>query len=122
MGNCDTEFVTGECHGSHLGKFPSCLDEALYELSVEWDEGRGDPDFGWAAPVKVAEGDPDSSERYTLSVPGFQVVVPGGFYIVFTLTTGQVSVVKYEDEDTAEEAWDAWLRGFEGWASVNIDE
>lgn len=122
MGNCDTEFVTGECHGDHVGKFSSCLDEALHEMSIEFDEGIGDPDFGYAAPVKVADGDPDASECCTLSVPGFQIAVPGGYYIVFTASTGQVSAVRYEDENAAEEAFDVWRLEFETWAALAIDE
>lgn len=121
MGECGTEFALGECHGEHLGKFSSCLDEALWRMALESGDGNGDPDFGYAAPVRVAGGDPDSAESQPLEdeSPGSPVVVvPGGFYVVYTMTTGQVAVVAYEDEDAAEEAWDVWSLGYEGWCAT----
>jgi len=40
MRSCDTAFVTGQCDG-HLGKFDSCRDEALYDMSMLDDAGTG---------------------------------------------------------------------------------
>lgn len=115
MGKCDAEFVTGECHGVHLGKFSSCLDEALYEMALlDANSGCGDSDWdGYESRVDVPE-----AEDFELNPDGADstvVKVPVGHYIVFTAPTGGVTVVWYDTEAEASAEYDKWESAYYEW-------
>jgi hypothetical protein len=116
MSVCDTTFVKGSCNGIHLGKYSSCLDEALDDLSLQEGDGVGDPDYGYAAPVRI-----EVAETVTLQAGTeheIQVVVPPGNYIVWTSTAGAVTVPQYDTVDEADAAWDQWELAYEAWCAA----
>jgi hypothetical protein len=112
MAKCDSLFKSGGCQGVHLGKFADCQAEALYELSMD-EQGCGDGDFeGYATPVTVLKPEP-----VTLA-DGAVVEVQPGHYIVWTSTTGSVTIGQYyapevmaADYAVHQERYAAWDRG-----------
>lgn len=81
------------CEG-HLGKFSSCVDEAVYFLSLDWFERwDGDMDFGvsWCV-MDVPE---DATFEFFERVPR-SVVVPAGVYLVEANSQGFVWVTRWE--------------------------
>jgi len=100
MRKCDTPIISGpECDG-HLGKFDDCLAEALYEWSLDGtDAHTGDSDFEGHLSMILVESDttatidPDGVARV--------VAVPAGNYLLWTASTGAVTLTV---ADTAEEA------------------
>jgi hypothetical protein len=109
------------CQG-HLGKFDSCRDEALYQMSLDGtDETTGDVEYeGYyvlivldaSATVNLDDDAPDGTP---------QVTVPAGSYIVTENSQGFVSVYTYDSEAVAredfkriDEAYSDWLDQDEG--------
>lgn len=116
MGKCETEFVTGECAGElHLGKFSSCLDEALYGMALEdVNSGCGDSDWrGYKSRVDVP--DVEEFELHPDGADSAVVKVPAGFYIVYTAPTGGVTVTRYETEEEAATEYDEWEAAYNEW-------
>lgn len=109
MKTCTQEGCAG-----HLGKFDSCLDEVLYEFSMESTDTTGDVDFdGHYAYVPVLEPEQVAGDEVA---GGATITVPAGHYIVFTSTQGWVTVKRWDtakdaqlDLAIAERAYCAWL-------------
>lgn len=115
---CNTKFVHGECDGNHLGKFSSCLDEALWDMALEDSRSYGgDPDYGYASLVIVGDG-PGTSEERAWNPNVRTVVVPGGWYIIYTATSGEVSTAYYDSEEQANEVFNVWHDAFVEWAGL----
>lgn len=96
MLTCDQKGCTG-----HLGKFDSCRDEALYELSLDsFGSSTGDSSFrGHFTPISV-------SEPETVKIPdGLEVIVPAGHYMVIGHNSGAVSVDTYDSEEELSAAF-----------------
>lgn len=120
MAECDTTFSDGTCPGTHLGKFSSCLDEALWDFALEDSRSyAGDPDYGYASLVIAGDG-PGTSEEYVWNPNAgrgrLAVTVPGGWYIVYTGTSGAVSTAYYDSEERANDVFTAWHDAFRVWA------
>lgn len=115
MGNCEAEFVTGECDGIHVGKFSSCLDAALYGMALEdVNSGCGNSDWhGYKSRVDVPTA--EDSELNPDGADSAVVKVPAGFYIVYTATTGGVTVTRYETEGEAAAEYDEWQAAYDDW-------
>jgi hypothetical protein len=122
MRKCDSVIVRGlECDG-HLGKFDSCLDEALCEWALdetfhERDDATGDVDFEGHVTALIVERDEEATiDIYDTALR--TVLVPAGNYLVWVASSGAVTVTTV---DTAQEAreiiaanaarYDAWERG-----------
>lgn len=96
---CEADGCTG-----HLGKFGSCLSEALYELSLDGgDETTGDVDFhGHFTLLIVTEAtevtmlDGGKARKFT---------VPAGNYIVVVGESGMVEIEEYESAADASAAF-----------------
>jgi hypothetical protein len=104
MQKCESTLTAGSCEG-HLGKFDSCQDEALHELSMDADEIVGATEFrGFYARVTVK-----AAESVTL-YNGVKVTVPIGDYVVMTANSGAVYVYDYDAEAFRQEvtAYEAW--------------
>lgn len=93
---CDTEGCPG-----HLGKFDSCVAEALYEWSMDGtaNDVTGDVDFNGHYSLYIVESD----ETVTIDPDGENrvVTVPAGNYILHSASSGAVTLGTY---DTPEEA------------------
>jgi hypothetical protein len=94
-----------DCPG-HLGKFSSCVAEAVYEWSLDGTaESTGSTDFeGHYALFIVAEPeeatiDPDGRKR--------TVAVPAGNYILHSDSSGAVELWSYETERLARDVFES---------------
>lgn len=121
MGICDSVIVGGAACEGHLGKFDSCLAEALHGWTLdesyhERDDATGDSDFeGHVTAIIVERGedvtiDPDGVAR--------TVRVPAGNYLVFVASSGAVTLAETSTAQEAREIvrvnadrYHAWERG-----------
>lgn len=105
MGTCEQS----GCRG-HLGKFSSCLDEALWELSAHADATTGDVDaYGWFGLVLNPE-----ASQWALSY-GPTVEIPAGSYIAKEDSNGFVSVDTFNSEVAAKEAFASHAAEYNAW-------
>ncbi len=108
---CDYEHCTG-----HLGKFQSCQDEALYELSMSgFEESTGDTDFEGHFTIIVLD------EDESVSMGEGWVTVPAGSYIVESSSSGAV----YVSTGTwleMRQAFDAAAMRYETWLELDEDQ
>lgn len=119
METCSSKFVTGECHGQHLGKFSSCHDEALYHVALESGDGCGDGDWhGYVVPVTV-EGPHEDLTVDGNAADLLVVEVPAGFYFVFTSPTGAVTVTRADDKAEWERFYADWESAYHEWRGDN---
>jgi hypothetical protein len=102
MRKCDTPIISGPGCDGHLGKFDDCLAEALYEWSLDGaDASTGDSDFEGHLSLIIVDTDttaaidPDGVAR--------EVAVPAGNYLLWTASTGAVTL---STADTVEGAWE----------------
>lgn len=116
------EVAVGKCPG-HSGKFQSCRDEAIYEMSLDqyadpWVEDTGSTDFeGHFVLMFYPETwlftlDPEPNIR--------QVLIPPGWYFVEHARGGAVFVARYntDAEDAVREIFDKFRRGYERWTGT----
>lgn len=102
-----------ECEG-HLGKFDDCLAEALYAWSLNWVvDSAGSTDFEGHVTLVVVGG-PTPTDLDT----GRVVVVPTGVYLVWTASSGAVTVTEVDSEQVGQEVidvnaerWSLWEAG-----------
>jgi len=110
---CNSRFVQRgddeqpyECPG-HLGKFGSCVDEALYTWSLDQTEDScGDTDFEGHLTVVIVYADEVFGLGQTDEADEREVIVPAGNYLVWTASTGQVSVSKVGSVGEAREIFE----------------
>jgi hypothetical protein len=96
--NCDNK----PCPG-HLGKFSSCRDEALYELSMDSMESTGDMDHeGEITLVILTQVNDFEISWYTI---GTIVRIEPCNYIVQEAPSGIVNIIEYATEDAARSAY-----------------
>lgn len=110
---CEWEHCSG-----HLGKFDSCRDEALYEMTLDgFDESTGDSDFdGHFVRVVLDE---DTAHRFEEDGP--TIIVPAGHYLVESANSGAVSVwVGTETE--IQQHFDHFAARYEEWSDEERDE
>lgn len=110
MSKCDTAGCTG-----HLGKFSSCLDEAVWQWSMDGaDETTGTVDYeGHLALVIVTEPafvQIDDSDVW--------VMVDEGHYLVLNDDLGFVYVTRHTAEQ-AREIFDEFDSRYGEWAEAN---
>jgi hypothetical protein len=106
------------CQG-HLGKFDSCQDEALWQMSLDGtDETTGDVEWEAHYTLMVL----NESVRVSMHEPRQLVTVPAGAYIVSENSQGFVDVSEYdtealarEDFKRADDAYGAWLEQGDEW-------
>lgn len=114
---CDAEGCTG-----HLGKFSSCVTEALYETTLDDGRGTGNVDFeGWMSdPIEVTPDepafviDPDGEDRH--------VIVPAGWYLVTASSQGFVDHARYDTEAEARAVFDEHDARYAEWDADGIDD
>ena len=116
MGNlpkCEDVFTKGECDG-HIGKFDSCVAEALH-LSGWADETTGTGDFEGHYALHILE----QPEGFDLSASGHDgtqlVVIPTGNYVVHESGTGQVSLWRYDTPAEAQAEFEAANDRYADW-------
>ena len=101
MRKCDTPIISGpECDG-HLGKFDDCLAEALYGWSLDSaDASTGDSDFEGHLSLIIVGHDASTliEGRFTR-----EVAVPADNYLLWTASTGAVTLSTVDD---VEAAWE----------------
>jgi hypothetical protein len=111
MSTCDSEFVQPKdpdeppvvCPG-HLGKFGSCVDEALYEWnSDEPHNTTGDTDFEGHLGLVILPVFEIYGLGRTDGPDEREVIIPAGNYLVWTASSGAVTVTTV---DTEQGAWD----------------
>jgi hypothetical protein len=111
MATCGSEFVqpVGDgttpvvCPGGHLGKFASCLDEALHGWSLEDStSSTGTTEFDGHLAVVVVHVDDVWGLGQTDGPDEREVIIPAGNYLVWTANSGAVEVRQVETE---QEAW-----------------
>lgn len=120
MTYCDTPGCAG-----HLGKFPDCLTEALWDLSINGfdDDTTGDSEFrGHFTLLVFPEEYPRQLENGPL------VMIPAGAYLVTTYESGAVVSERFDSEadartafDAEDQAYSAWLDG-EGVVSSDLPD
>lgn len=117
IGHCSQEGCKG-----HLGKFPTCLTEALWEWTML---GAGDSTgsveaYGHYTLIHVDEAtDHDIGEYLGVEDHGPVVPVPVGWYMVIVNDQGAVDHVEYADEASAMEVFTAVERDYSAWLDVN---
>lgn len=105
MEYCDNEGCTG-----HLGKFSSCLDEALYEDSMDGTgQITGNDDFEGTFVLEDYETD---ATLYLDEYRKNPVFVPKGAYIVHTASSGIVTVNRYDSLEEAQIVFNAAEQAF----------
>lgn len=95
MNTCGTEGCTG-----HLGKFPDCVTEAIWELSLDtiMDFDTGSTDFeGHYSLMNF-----DFDEMHELE-DGRSVLIPAGLYLIVTSSSGAVFNWAGSDEQLRQE-------------------
>lgn len=107
MRTCDNV----KCGSSHIGKFDSCRDEALYQISLDsWGERTGDVDFGQCVDLLILE----TVAIVDLYLDNLVAIQPGN-YMVSTVSSGQVFVSKYDTELEARQVFDCIDRAYSNW-------
>lgn len=106
------------CQG-HLGKFSSCVDEAVWELSldtiVDRQTGRTEAYGHFTAMTFHAD------EEHTLS-DGTKVTIPEGWYMVEENDQGFVWVIKYDSQAELDQAFDEQDQRYSEWLEINEPE
>jgi hypothetical protein len=101
---CSQEGCTG-----HLAKFPSCLTEALWEISLYAGESTGSTEAYGHFTLIHFEAEEIHCMGVDLGVPeeqqGPRVVIPAGWYMVEAYDSGRVDHTEYESEETAKQAF-----------------
>jgi len=102
------------CEG-HLGKFASCRDEALYEITLDGDESTGSVDFEGYLSLVVIE----KLEHVWVTPHDGSLLTVGlepGAYLIHECSNGFISVDHYETEQEARDifnvadiAYGEWL-------------
>jgi hypothetical protein len=115
MRRCDVPSLNGVACPGHLVKFDDCLAEALHEWSLDSALGSaGDCGFeGHVALVQVAGSVPTRCD-----VDGREVEVPPGVYLVWTASSGAVTVTEVDSLAGGQEVirvnlerWALWDAG-----------
>lgn len=114
--NVPTCDVTG-CPG-HLGKFDSCVAEAVYVASLDSGDSTGSVDFRGA--LSLVHFPEDETIDIGDEMP--DVMVPAGTYLVGTHTTGAVDVVRYAREEDARRLFDMESEIYGMWDDEGADE
>lgn len=116
MRKCDTVFTKGECDGHMGGKFDDCTAEALYALSLDGgeDDSTGSCDYeGYLSLFLV-----DETEGADVDGDGERLpLIPRGNYILFTASSGAVSLWQYETKDDAVAEFTVWQDRYHEWES-----
>lgn len=102
LATCDRTGCTG-----HLGKFDSCLAEALYDMSNDgmWGDGTGDTDlFGQYATIIIL-AEPVQRDISDAADGTDMIDVPAGNYIVSTNSQGFVYLAEYDTEAEARKVF-----------------
>lgn len=114
MSECDSQFTKGRCDG-HLGKFPDCVAEALWVLSL--DQGTATTEFGdtdWYGyfalfmleQSETVELDPDGPDERI-------VIVPAGNYLLRTHSSGAVGYEATGSREEVTRICDEWERQYD---------
>ncbi len=104
---CDHQSCPG-----HLGKFQSCLAEAVWALSLDgFDEDTGTTEFEghytlmhFPEPVTTTEGNPD-----------VEVTIPAGHYIVESTNSGAVYLLTFATAADADNFFAERERAYMAW-------
>lgn len=106
------------CEG-HLGKFPDCLTEAIWQLSMDGgaNETTGDA-TDWGAHFQLFTF---TSEETVTVDNGPTVTIPIGAYILVTYSSGFVYLWLYDTEADAREEFDAQDREYGKWIDAQND-
>src|SRR5688572_24029799 len=123
--NCTSPCSQEGCTG-HRGKFPTCLTEALWEISMYAGESTGSTEaYGHFTLIHI-----DTEEIHVmgsdLGVPedqqGPRVTIPAGWYMVESYESGAVIHTEHESELHATEAWTAYDEEYSAWLEINEPE
>lgn len=105
-----------QCEG-HLGKFQSCLTEALWTVSLDGtqEDQTGDVDaYGYYVLLHFPDAEHiDISDNPPLT--RHMVEVPAGWYVVETMSSGAVYHSEYGDEAEAYRAFKLEVDRYEEW-------
>lgn len=115
LSKCDWEHCTG-----HLGKFSSCLAEALWTMvnSGEADNTTGTVEYeGFFALFTYSPDDPPS--KVDINEGGEPFIVQPGHYIVSEDERGFVSLVEYSTEEEARESFMESEARYGRWLEAN---
>lgn len=109
------------CTG-HVGKFSSCLDEVVWQFSMDSaDEVFGDTDWhGYLAMVEVDDHESWEAKPESSDIP---LRPDPGIYAVWTRPDGGVSVTRYDTAQGYEDEWGLMRVAYYEWsAEPEIDD
>jgi hypothetical protein len=114
ISKCDQEGCTG-----HLGKFSSCLDEAVWELSLDtvMDRETGRTEAHGHFTVMTFHADEEHKIQH-----GATVIIPAGWYLVEENDQGFVWVVSYDNEADMIKVFDEHDQRYGEWLDANEPE
>jgi len=106
------------CAG-HLGKFPSCLAEVLWEWSLdpcEADRSTGRTEaYGWFSAISL-------EHEVTQDLDGVAVTVPPGWYMITEDDRGAVGLIEYATREELDQAFKEVDDQFSEWLEINEPE
>lgn len=111
MFNCTQDGCTG-----HLGKFPDCLTEALWQLSMSGMLGEPTGDVEYEGHYTLMIFDESLTEPLD---NGPAVTVPTGYYLLGTDGQGFVWLQAYDTEAEAREIFDEIDARYAAWSEVD---
>lgn len=101
------------CTDSHVGKFDSCRDEALYELTMDGTgETTGDVEAYGHHTIVILH---NSDNRLVELCCGRSVGVSPGAYIVTQTSSGSVIVASFDNETSARVEFSRLSGQYETW-------
>lgn len=112
LSRCDQDGCTG-----HLGKFSSCLHEALWELSMDgWGTSTGRTEaHGHFTAITL-------DEPHEHDLGGVKVMIPAGWYMVTEDDHGFVYVITYASAAELDQAFDEQDQRYGEWLEINEPE
>lgn len=116
---CGVEGCTG-----HLGKFPDCLTEALWEISMVDGESTGSTEaYGHYTLINI-DSDLRHSMGEDLGVEGHgpEVMISAGWYMVQATESGAVYSWACESEPIARQQFAEFDQEYDAWSEINDPE
>lgn len=117
------DVVIGKCRqqgcAGHLGKFPSCVAEVLWEWSLDpggEDRSTGCTEaYGWFSAIGL-------EDEATQDLDGVAVIVPAGWYMITENDRGAVGLIEFATREELDRAFEEADRQYGEWLEINEPE